>query len=46
MEMGEVVETSSHPINGEHGRNRCGGRLSTQISPVDGFSYKSHTDVS
>jgi hypothetical protein len=43
--MGEVVETSSHPINGKHGRTGRGGRLSAQSSPVNGFSCKAHTDL-
>jgi hypothetical protein len=45
-EEGVVVETSSHPINGKHGRTGRGGRLSAQSSHVDGFSCKSHTDLS
>jgi hypothetical protein len=45
MEMGEVVETSFHPINGKHGKAGHGGRLSAQSSPVNGFFCKAHTDL-
>jgi hypothetical protein len=45
-EEGVVVETSSHPINGKHGRPGRGGRLSAQSSPVDRFSCKAHADLS
>jgi hypothetical protein len=44
-ERGVVVETTSHPINGKYGRVGRGGRLSAQISLVDRFSCKSHTDL-
>jgi hypothetical protein len=37
MEMGEVVETSFHPINGKHGKSVYGGRFSVQSSLVNGF---------
>jgi hypothetical protein len=45
MEMGEVVEISFHPINGKHGKVGHGGRVSAQSPPVNGFFYKSHTDL-
>jgi hypothetical protein len=45
MEMGEVLETSSHPINGKNGRTGHGGRLPAESSPVNGFSCKAHTDL-
>jgi hypothetical protein len=45
MEMGEVIDTSFHPINGKHGKDGRGGRVSAQSSPVREFSYKSHTDL-
>jgi hypothetical protein len=45
MEMGEVVETSFHPINGKHGKSSCGGKLSAQISHVNRFFCKAHTDL-
>jgi hypothetical protein len=43
--MGEVVETSFHPINGKHGKDVHGGRLSAQSSPVNEFSCKAHTGL-
>jgi hypothetical protein len=45
MEMGEVVETSFHPINGKLGKSSRGGRLSAQISHVNRFFCKAHTDL-
>jgi hypothetical protein len=45
MEMGAVVETSSHPINGMCGENGHGGRLSVQISLVDGFFRRAYTEL-
>jgi hypothetical protein len=45
MEMGEVVETSFHPINGKRGKSRRRDRFSTQIPPVNGLFYKTHTDL-
>jgi hypothetical protein len=45
MKMGDVVETSFHPINGKHGKVGRGGKLSAQSSPIKGFSCKDHTDL-
>jgi hypothetical protein len=41
-EMGEVVETSSHPINGKHGGDDHGkAELSARGSPVKWFFLQS-----
>jgi hypothetical protein len=45
MEMGQVVETSSHPINGKHRRAGHEGRLSVESSPINGFFCKAHIDL-
>jgi hypothetical protein len=45
MEIGEVVETSFHPVNGKHGSVGRGSRLSTRGLPVNEFSYKTHIDL-
>jgi len=45
MEIGEVVETLFHPVNGKHGSVSHGGRLSTRGLPVNEFSCKTHTDM-
>ena len=44
MEMGEVVETSFHRINGNHGKVGFGSILSAQSPPISGCSCKAHTD--
>jgi hypothetical protein len=44
MEMGEVVETSFHPINGMHGKYGHGGRVSMQSPLVNGFLCKGYND--
>jgi hypothetical protein len=46
MEVGKVVETSFHHINGKYGRTGSGGRLLAQSSPVSRFSYKTDIDLS
>jgi hypothetical protein len=43
--MGEVVETSFHPINGKRGKAGRRGRLSAKIPPVNGLFCKTHTDM-
>jgi hypothetical protein len=42
MEMGEVVETSSHPINGKQAEDDRECRLTIQSFLLDGFSCKTH----
>jgi hypothetical protein len=42
MEMGVVVETSSHPINGKHAENGRGVRLSIQ-SFLGGWIFLQNT---
>jgi hypothetical protein len=45
MEMGEVFETSSQPINGNHGELSMEADCQSKVSPVNGFSFKAHTNM-
>jgi hypothetical protein len=42
MKVREVVENSSHHINGKHAESGCKGRLSIQRFLMDKFSSKGY----